>query len=468
MNPDSTFTQYTYDGTTAKDPNGNATTYNYDALSRLASVIQPGTVTTTYGYNTNNNLISVTDANNNTTSYKYDDKGRVYQVISPDTGTTTYQYDPAGNLTSKTDAKGITVAYTYDAANRLTRIHFPSDTDIVYAYDSCVNGKGRLCSMTDASGTTAYEYSAKGQIKKETRAIDSIQYVTQYTYDQNGNLKTITYPSSRVITYTVSNDKVTAVLNNAANLATNINYKPFGGVSSLTYGNSIVGTIGYDNQYRVTSITAGTVMSLGYPTYDANGNIMAINNALDPTKNKSFTYDALDRLSTATATGIWGSLAWTYDGVGNRQTENGNSYTYVPSSNKLSGANGLSYGFDNDGNTTIEGARQYIYNQNQRLIQVNNGSTIAYYTYNGNGQRVKKNVNGVVTIFHYSLNGQIIAESDSAGTITAEYVYLNARPLVKIEGPNNYYYINDSRELPPFVVPLAIRGFDRSLTILAA
>jgi hypothetical protein len=31
-----------------------------------------------------------------------------------------------------------------------------------------------------------------------------------------------------------------------------------------------------------------------------------------------------------------------------------------------------------------------------------------------------------------------------------------------------YFFIIDQTELPPFVVPLAIRGFDRSLTTLAA
>ena len=70
--------------------------------------------------------------------------------------------------------------------------------------------------MRDASGSTKYEYSPKGQVKKEAKTIDSIQYVTQYTYDQNGNLKTMTYPSGRVITYNTSNDKVVSVLNNAA------------------------------------------------------------------------------------------------------------------------------------------------------------------------------------------------------------------------------------------------------------
>ncbi len=359
---------------------------------------------------TNNNLTSVKDANNNTTTYKYDDKGRVYQTISPDTNTTTYSYDPAGNMVSKTDAKGVTISYVYDALNRLTKIDFPTDTDIVYVYDTCVNGKGRLCAMTDASGSTAYEYTAKGQAKKETKTIDSIQYATQYTYDQNGNLKTMTYPSGRAITYNYTNDHAVSVLNNAANLATNINYKPFGGVSSLTYGNGLTGSISYDNQYRITGITAGTIMNLSYPTYDANGNIMAINNTLDPTKNKAFTYDALDRLSSATASGIWGSLGWTYDGVGNRQTEGSTVYSYALNTNKLIGAGGTSFGYDNNGNTTSQAALSYTYNQNQRMIQAVNGATTANYTYNGNGQRVKKDVNGTVTIFHYSLSGQIIAE----------------------------------------------------------
>ena len=451
-NPDDSYTEYGYDfrgnRVSLRNPNSALSTYTYDALNRLNAVIQPGNVTTSYTYNTNNNLTSVADANSNTTTYKYDDKGRVYQTVSPDTGTTTYQYDPAGNMISKTDAKGVTISYVYDALNRLTKIDFPTDTDIVYVYDNCVNGKGQLCSMTDASGTTVYEYTAKRQIKKETKTIDSIQYVTQYTYDQNGNMKTMTYPSGRVITYNMTNDRAVSVLNNATNLATNIQYKPFGGVSSLTYGNGLTGSIRYDNQYRVTSITAGAVMNLNYPTYDANGNIKAINDVLDATRNKAFDYDALDRLSTATSSGIWGSLGWTYDGVGNRQTENSNSYTYFSNTNKLSSANGKSFGYDNNGNTATEGARQYIYNQNQRLMQVNDGGMTANYGYNGNGQRVKKVVNGVTTVFHYSLSGQIIAESNSAGSITAEYVYLNSQPLAKIEGSNVYYYHNDHLATP--------------------
>jgi RHS repeat-associated protein len=252
-------------------------------------------------------------------------------------------------------------------------------------------------------------------------------------------MTTMTYPSGKVITYTYANDRATSVLNGAANLAQNIQYKPFGGVSAVTYGNGITSTITYDTQYRLATLATGTFQNLTYG-YDYNGNITGIS------PGKTYTYDALDRLWAAN--GPWGSLGWTYDGVGNRLTENANTYTYATNTNKLTNATGITFGYDNNGNTTTQASRVYTYNQNQRLIQVVDGAMTANYTYNGNGQRVKKSVNGTITIFHYSLNGQIIAESNSSGTITAEYVYLNGQPLAKLEGVNTYYYHNDHLGTP--------------------
>jgi len=461
-NPDATYTQYGYNSrnsrTSVKNPMNNTTSYDYDALGRMIAVRQPGSITTSFSYNTESNLTTVSDANGLVTTYKYDDKGRVYQVVSPDTGTTTYSYDPAGNMVGKTDAKGVTITYVYDALNRLTKIDFPSDTDNVYSYDNCLNGKGRLCGMTDASGTTSYEYSSKGQVKKETKTVDGVTgvtFVTQYGYDMNGRLKTMTYPSGNVITYTYSNGRVSSVSNNTASLATNIAYKPFGGMSSLTYGNGITGSIAYNNQYLISGITAGTSMNLTYAD-DANGNITSIKNNLDATKNKSFGYDTVDRLISATSTGLWGSIGWVYDNVGNRKTQTDSSgpgyYVYSTGTNKLASITGpaaRSFTFDSNGNTATEGTREFVYNQNQRLIRVTDGAmTKGEYVYNGYGQRVKKTVSGDTTVFHYSLTGQIIAESNSVGNISAEYVYLNGQPLAKIVEANTYYYHNDHLATP--------------------
>jgi len=72
----------------------------------------------------------------------------------------------------------------------------------------------------------------------------------------------------------------------------------------------------------------------------------------------------------------------------------------------------------------------------------------AGYIYNGRGQRVKKIVNDDTTIYFYDQRGQLIAEADSSGNITAEYIYLNGQPLAKMEGTNTYYYHNDHLATP--------------------
>jgi len=336
-------------------------------------------------------------------------------------------------------------------AKTLTRIDFPADSDIVYSYDSCPNGKGRLCLVTDQSGSTAYEYTKKGQVSKETRIIDGVNYVTSYTYTMNGNVKTVTYPSGRVITYNYANNSVTGVLNNGSTLASNIGYLPFGGMTSLSFGNGLARTIGYDNQYRISTIQAGGLQSLSYG-HDPNGNVTSMVNNLDNTKSKSYTYDDLNRLETGA--GPWGTITWTYDPVGNRLTQVDSSgtsnYAYQTGSNRLSNITGpspASFGYDENGNTITENAKAYSYNQNQRLIRAASTQT-GDYVYNANGQRAKKTVAGTATHFIFDQQGSLIAETEQNGTVIAEYVYLNGEPMAKIDADGVNYIHTDHLGTP--------------------
>ncbi|MDD2273238.1 MAG: DUF6531 domain-containing protein [Desulfuromonadaceae bacterium] len=468
INPDQGETTHSYDKrgnrVNLTNPNANSTGYSYDQVNRLIKVTQPGNITTGYTYDKRNNLTSVTDANGNTTSYEYDKQNRLIKTTSPDTGITTYSYDKNGNLKTKTDAKQVTATYTYDATNRLTKIEFPDPIDnVTYAYDTCPNGKGRLCTMIDLSGSTTYEYTTKGQIKKETRTIDSSTFITEYGYDKNGNITTMKYPSGRIITYTYANDRVTGILNNGTAIASSISYKPFGGPSAMTFGNGIQQTNNYDLQYRLTSLAAQGVQDLAYG-FDRNGNITSITDNLDATKTKSYGYDPLDRLTNAI--GPWGSLVYSYDGVGNRKTENHNeittNYGYKVNSNQLVSASGqknFSFGFDQNGNTNLENNKSYIYNQNRRLITVIEETTThnehgedvpvstinGEYVYNGNGLRVKKTARGQKTYFVFALQGKLIMES---GVTNAEYVFLNGGAFAKLEGQTLYYIHADHLGTP--------------------
>ena len=191
-------------------------------------------------------------------------------------------------------------------------------------------------------------------------------------------------------------------------------------------------------------------------TYDNNRNLIDIHAPDVPWYNQSFTYDALNRLTDAT--GRYGTTGYTYDDVGNRLTRavNGETetYSYIPGTNKLqeiTGANPTSFTYDANGNTTGMGDKTLTYNQNNRLIRVEENSVVlGEYTYNGLGQRVIKEADGVTTIFHYDLNGKLIAQSQADGAMTAQYLYIGKIRIAKVDVSTGsiYYYLNDRLGTP--------------------
>jgi RHS repeat-associated protein len=433
INPDTTYTEYTYDGrknpTALKDPKNNpATTYTYDALSRLKVMTQPLSTVTLYGYDTQDNQASITDPKGNPTYYYNDDFGRKNQTGSPDTGITKYLYDEAGNLLQRVDAKGTVVNYTYDALNRLTAIQFPSDPsqNITFTYDSTsvTYGKGRLTERTDPSGSYTFYYDAQGNLTREEKTINSVLYTTQYTYNNNNILTSITYPSGRTITYTPDQvgriSQVSTTLGGQPKtLASAITYIPYGGITGLTYGNSLSLTQGYDNQYRISSVVTGSILNLAFG-YDANGNITSKTDTNPP---------------------------------GGEVLEPPGVYTYQTGTNKLTHIEGtppIDFWYDANANITSETGWTYIYDLSNQLIRVlQDSNQVAQYTYNGAGQRIKKVTQTETRIFHYDLWGHIIAETNQSGQMLAEYIYLGDQLLAMIKpGELAYYFHNDHLGTP--------------------
>ena len=445
----STVTGYDGNGnvTSAKDKKGNLLSYFYDALNRLITAVQPGNITTSYGYDIGDNVTSLTDGNGHTTGYVYDDMGRLVETDSPDTGQTHYEYDAAGNIVKRLDAKGTETDYYYDALNRVTAIRFPADhtKDITYGYDSGTNGIGRLTSMTDPSGTTAYYYDEYGEVVEEDKTFNGLTtLITKYSYDDNGNLSYVTYPDGRIVHYEYDNaDTVTRVWTEkpgtaTKDLATNVTHAPFGGIASFTFGNGLTAQRSYDQDYRLTYLKSGPFIRRNYG-YDPNGNINGITDLVNSAKSQGFGYDALDRLTSAT--GAWGSLAYQYDNVGNRtQKSLGTStttYSYSSGTNRLSslsGAESASYGYDANGNMNSDGTLSYGYGLNNRLIQATQGGTVkGQYVYDGLGRRVEKTAGGVTTYFLYDLMGNLVTELDGSGNVKTNRAYLDSAPLARVD-----------------------------------
>ena len=459
--------------TSITDSKGRVTNYVYDSIGRLIKIIDPINGEITYTYDSRGRLTSVTDSIGNTTSYQYDSLGRVIKTDSPDTGITTYTYNSVGNILTKTDANGITTAYAYDTLNRLLQIQFPdSSENITYTYDNCANGIGKLCTMTDPSGTTAYGYDSLGRTTKETKTILGINYTTNYEYDKTGKITTITYPSGRKVSYTYNSiyrpTSVSQQMNKGTKtLANNFIYDKIGNPLSMTLGNGLTQQWAYDQKNRISAIYVPNILNLNY-SYDPIGNITAITDNLEPSKSKAYDYDPVDRLIAAT--GPWGSLAWTYDANGNRLSQaNAEITNYSYQSNKLiftststsASASASTYSYDNNGNTISDGQKEFVYNQNQRLIKaVENGKVLGEYVYNGKGQRVIKKIGQADTsssspqniVYHYDLAGRLIEETAGNGKLLVDYVYLNSQPFAMIRKQGNneetFYYHNDHLGTP--------------------
>jgi len=470
------------------DPKNNPpVTNSYDGLNRLIQTINGLGGVTTYAYDPNDRPTQVSAPNGATTRYVYDDLGNLLQESSADRGTTTYTYDATGNITSKTDARGITAAYTYDALNRVTAIRHgtngfsgflaglfgPSPDDVTFIYDqgtgtpttaTCDFGIGRLCKVTDASGTTQYAYDAFGNVVADVHTILNVAYTTAYTYDTANRVRSITYPDGQLVIYTrdalgriqsvTANNGITladapffapmmvaavgSVSLGGYTLVSNRTYRADGVLTNQTFGNGLNEIRQYDLQGRLINQFVGSADTRVY-AYDANGNLT---NEQSLPQVGAYTYDAIDRLIRESLTNTTTDTnAYTYDPNGNRSSDLNNNgktrpYTYTPGTNRLTRIGAQTVTLDAMGNTLSDrgGSRTFTYNNAGQLAQVVIGGVIkGDYVYNYRGQRVIKVKNNQTFVYHYDIHGNLIAETKLDGSLLRDYIWADNEPIAQIQ-----------------------------------
>jgi RHS repeat-associated protein len=183
------------------DAKGVVTRYTYTSSWDVLTVTQaygtPFAATTSYQYNSQHFLQSVTDPTLKVVAaYAYDSLGRVQTVTNGDGVTTTYAYDAVGRLSKVFDPR-LTgtinyVQYNYNDNDQVTSIVTPTGTT-TYAFDSTTH---RLTTVTDpSSNVTQYGYDpASGALTSVTQVAAGGNVVTQQVYDRLGNLVLLISP----------------------------------------------------------------------------------------------------------------------------------------------------------------------------------------------------------------------------------------------------------------------------------
>jgi YD repeat-containing protein len=126
--------------------------------------------------------------------------------------------------------------------------------------------------------------------------------------------------------------------------------------------------------------------------------------------NRTFSYDALNRLGSMSAPGDrCTGLSWTIDPWGNRtdQTPTGGTcYPFHSGSATVQNRFMPPYQYDAAGNMTYDSTHRYTYDAENRIIQVDSGTT-ATYAYDPSGRRVQKKKGGTTTSYGTMWAGRV-------------------------------------------------------------
>jgi YD repeat-containing protein len=368
-------TSYSYDGQgrvlTTTDANGTVTETQYDAKGQVTSVtVDPSGLhlTTAYTHDEAGRTLTVTEGAGtleaHTTQYTYDALGRrTAEIEDPSdsaTGyvglnlTTTYVYDLNGNLIAKTEGEGApearTTRYVYDAQNRLTDTvdalgavsHRDYDAagnltrTVEYATAIDLTGlttitAADLAARLTASPTdrsTGYAYDTDHRL---VYTVNSLGYVTEASYDANGNVIAKTAYATAIPTDTATTEAsiAQAVSLIADPTRDHLSHTVYDAANRAVYGINALGYVtesAYDVSGRVVQTTAyAALIALdGLPTRPTEADLaVALAARLAPQSGQDqiseLVYDPagrLTRLTQAVGTPDQFTETYAYDAVG--------------------------------------------------------------------------------------------------------------------------------------------------------
>ena len=421
------------------------------------SSLRPCEVTTKYTYDDRGNKISEVYANGAKKTYEYNNRNLVVKTQSYDKEETKtlisrYRYDDYGQLLEMTDYR---VSSETETAYRYTE----------YTYDQ----RGRITAFAEISQNA------------QPTADDIKAHQIRYTYNENGNLSKVSYPTTKdgiqSLSYIYDENgwlqEIKGELHSKGQTTEKVlrsySYDAYGKVKEIKdYRNrlkngaqAVQKIYTYDSFDRVkemiyTDLETGKVMESYQYSYDKNSNITKktqVNNypkedADKVNETKSYTYDTLGRLTKTVTTDHnkddkTKTVTYTYDNVGNRLKEDDGttttSYTYngldqlkTSTKEKRTAVDEVrQYSYDANGNQTdVKNTKtgqteSYTYDAENRLSKVavtdKDGKTavIQQNRYNGEGQRIQK-VEGSKTTNYYYQDGVVSYTTDGENSQTSQ------------------------------------------------
>jgi YD repeat-containing protein len=480
----------------------NSTTCTRDERNRITQITLPTGGYLTFAYDSNDHVITRRDprdaanggsGGDRASRYVYDDFDQLISLSTPDAGTLISNYDPRGSRTGTKDSLGNEVRYSYDGANRLVGMVLPNANEsLTYIYDetgpSYSNTAGRLTTLQarDDNGNPVYShfsYDMLGRVihnweERGTDGTSPMVFNTSYTWGENGELLSLTYPDGLVVNYQYPplfagyapipkpSGITTTFQGNNITLVSNGSYFADGALSGLWYGNggirSLTRNLRGEWVHLVSGIPGQPVVDQRYWfDNDGLGLLTSVVHFLEGGPEQwewTYTYDQLNRLTSYT-TNVRpnpDSYTWAYDEVGNRISEvyNGIETIYHYADNtknqltSLSGGNTDVWTYNANGFVVTHTAPgknlRYDYDARSLLKQIYDliaALPLVSYTYDGRLRLCQRTLaDGTWTQYYYDMRGYLLHEfaylgaeenNDKAYQVT-NHVYLGTMEVARI------------------------------------
>lgn len=366
------------------DELGRQKAWTYDSFGNVTSVTTlAGTaqaVTTSFTYEpTFKQLATTTDPLNHTVTFGYDSNGNLTSVTDPLNNQSTFAYNAAGQLISATDPVNKTSYFTYDGGD-LVSTTLPAGQTVKIFTDAA----GRTVSVTSPTGPASRtDYDSLNRVIKRT---DPLSGLTQFAYDPNGNLLTVTDARNNSLSYTYDNMDRTQSRTDAMLKQTTYLYDNNGNLRQVTDRKGQVTSYTYDALNRMVLATYADTSTIGY-TYDKGNRLTQISDSISGVI--TYTYDDMDRLLSETTPR--GTVSYTYDAAGRLSTKT------IP------------------GQATIN----YTYDGANRLTQILQGAASVTFSYDAASRLASRTTPlGVVAEYGYDDGSRLTSITYKKGAVT--------------------------------------------------
>jgi RHS repeat-associated protein len=466
------------DVVTIRDERGRRRKLYNDPLGRLIKVEELNWnesvySTTLYTYNARDQLTQ-SSQEGQVRTLGYDNHGRLQTRTTPEQGTTTYAYNADDTVLSITDARNAVSTFSYNQRKLVTGITFTvpggvaATPNVTFGYDSA----GNRTSMSSSESSVTYGYDTASRLTSESRTFAGVSgsFNLSYGYNQAGLLTEITNPWNVKVNYsynivgeltgvTGQNYPTSGATNN---YASGMIYRAPGGLKQVNYANGRNLALSYNNRMLLTQWSIPSVMrwNYAYQYFNENtGRAVYAQNLDDATLDRAWDYDHAGRPThftsgsnarhftgqggTATNDGPY-SQGYGWDKWGNRTYFEGwggsgrgvESPTYT--NNRQ---NGLTY--DAAGNLTNDGGQTFTYDATGQQATASSGFPVIQQAYDGDRLRVKKVENVNITYYLRStvLGGQIVAELNGSGAMTRGFVYQSGE-LLAVQQNNQVSWVH--------------------------